>query len=1149
MKLMFSCRRHCLSVLSAGMLWLPFAVDTYATGQIAPAQSLISLSAKQEKTFRNTLEEIASQYRVRLVYETSLVEAKPYIKPPARKVPIEALLKEVTNETNLRFIKVDDKQFAIVVPPASAEKASHLVDPATNTATDALPQTRPAAITPASPLMDTTADRRLIRGTITEENGDPIPGATVALPGTRTGATTNASGNFTLMLPVANSTHLLVSSIGYMSQKVNVKADGVISVKLKKNVSQIQQVEVNAGVFKRPASSYTGAATTITAEQLKQVSNKNVLEALKALDPSFKMPDNLQFGSDPNRLPDIQVRGASSFPNMKGDYSSSPNLPLFILDGFEASLQRVFDLDMNRIAAVTLLKDAAATAIYGSRGANGVLVIETVRPEKGRLRLSYTNDFKVAAPDLSVYNLLNASEKLQLEKDAGLYTYVTQGDDFYIPYPDTKEAQRLQELYNSRLVNVKRGVNTYWLSQPVRTGIYDRHSLYAEGGDDYVRYGLQLAAGNEQGVMKGSGRSNYSGEVSLAYQYKQLRFRNALTVNYNKGTNSPYGSFSQFGLLNPYYSMYDDEGHMKKTLDNGVNNPMYNGTMFVKDQSTYTEFINNFSAEWQIAKPIRLIGSFSLMKQDNSSEQFLPAEHTAFADYSLEDKARRGSYTIQNGKKTNYETSITLNYGRAVNGSSLYASGGVNLAGSSDDYQGYKVEGFPNDRMDASWFAKQYEKDGHPIGSESVTRRVGMLANINYAYYQKYLLDLSYRIDGSSQFGANKRFGEFWSAGIGWNMHKENFLRNNKNINLLKLRASYGSRGSLNVPAYQALATYNYFNDVYYYDLLGAYMLSLGNRELSWQNRLSANVGADMALFQNRLNIEFNYYQDVTKNAIADISTPPSVGFEMNKTNFGELQGKGLEIYVRYMIVRNDQKNFYWNINASAVRNRTVITNIADRFRKFNADQNTKPQTGPVTLLVDGYGLNTIWAVPSLGIDPGTGRELFKRADGTVSYTWSSADKQAMGNLDPQYEGTFGTFVGYKGFNLNALMRYRYGGQIFNATLLDRVENADVAANVDRRVYEQRWRKEGDVTFFKKVSSREATKPSSRFVQDENTLSLESVSLSYDFTRQQISFMRMQNLRLSLYMNEVFRLSTVEQERGLDYPFARSFSFSLKTQF
>lgn len=1148
MKMIFSCRRYRLPVLSAGMLFLLITVDVKANQPTIFSPPTDYLQTKTGKTFRNTLEEISGYYKIRLVYETSMVENQPYIRPPAHMATVEAVLKEVTAGTNLRFIKVDDKQYAIVQAPAETIPAKHGMVASENIVQD-VPAVQQVAAVQSLQRPDTTAPRRLVRGTVSEENGDPIPGATVAVPGTSVGVSTNAAGNFSLNLPPEAGTHLLVSSIGYIAQKVHIKPDGILAVVLKKNVSQIQQVEVNAGVFKRPASSFTGAATTITAEQLKQVSNKNVLEALKALDPSFKMPDNLQFGSDPNRLPDIQVRGASSFPNMKGDYSSSPNLPLFILDGFEASLQRIFDLDMNRIATVTLLKDASATAIYGSRGANGVLVIETLRPEKGRLRLSYTNDFKVSAPDLTVYNLLDANEKLQLEKDAGLYTYVTNGPDFYIPYPDTKEAQRLEELYNQRLTNVRRGVNTYWLSQPVRTGIYDRHSLYAEGGDDYVRYGLQLAAGNEQGVMKGSGRSNYSGEVSLAYQYKALRFRNSLTVNYNKSTNSPYGSFSQFGLINPYYSMYDEEGHMKKTLDNGVANPMYNGTLFVKDQSNYTEFINNFSVEWQIMKPLRLIGNFSLMKQTNSAEQFLPAEHTAFSDYSLEDKARRGSYAIQNGNKMNYESSVTMNYGRAVNGSSLYASAGFNLAGSNDDFNGYKVEGFPNDRMDASWFAKQYEKDGHPTGSESVTRRVGVLANVNYAYYQKYLLDLSYRIDGSSQFGADKRFGEFWSAGIGWNMHKEDFLRNSKNINLLKLRASYGARGSLNVPAYQALATYNYFNDVYYYDLLGAYMMSLGNRDLSWQNRLSANIGADMALFRNRLNIEFNYYHDVTKNAIADISTPPSVGFEMNKTNFGELKGNGLELYLRYMIIRNERQNIYWSINASAVRNRTVITNIADRFRKFNADQNTKPQTGPVTLLVDGYGLNTIWVVPSLGIDPGTGKELFQRANGTVTNQWIAADKQAMGNMDPKYEGTFGTFVGYKGFNLNALMRYRYGGQIFNATLLDRVENADVAYNVDRRVFEQRWRNPGDVTFFKNVASREKTKPSSRFVQDENTLSLESVSLSYDFTRQQISFLRMQNLRLTLYMNEVFRLSTVAQERGLDYPFARSFSFSLKTQF
>src|SRR5690606_9934288 len=284
---------------------------------------------------------------------------------------------------------------------------------------------------------------------------------------------------------------------------------------------------------------------------LMQAGNQNLLQSLRNLDPSFRIKDNLEAGSDPNRMPDIQMRGTSSLPDLKGEYQANPNQPLFILDGFEATIQKVYDLDMNRVHSVTLLKDAAAKAIYGARAANGVVVIETILPKSGQLRISYTGKVDITAPDLTSYNLTNAGEKLQAERDAGLYN---SGN------PDIQYLFNKQ--YNDRLQAVLAGVNTYWLSQPLQTGIGQKHSLYLEGGDPRMRYGLDFAYSKIAGVMKGSDRNVVSGAATLSYRYRKFSFRNALMVTFNKSDNSPYGSFSEYTKQNPYYRIKDDQGNL-----------------------------------------------------------------------------------------------------------------------------------------------------------------------------------------------------------------------------------------------------------------------------------------------------------------------------------------------------------------------------------------------------------------------------------------------------------------------------------------------------------------------------------------------------------------------------------------------------------
>ena len=254
-----------------------------------------------------------------------------------------------------------------------------------------------------------------------DKNKEPLPGVTVLIKGTTTGVVTDTDGNYAIGIPGSSTSTLVFSCIGMKNVEVVVKDNNVINVTMEEDVTEVDEVVVT-GYFNKAKESFTGTATSFSGEELRQVNPVNALTALSVLDPSFKMLENIADGSNPNVVPKFQIRGSSSMPNVKNEYEGDPNMPTFIMDGFEVSAEKVFDLDPNRIESMTLLKDAAATAIYGSRASNGVVVIVTKMPELGSIRLSYNMDLSFNIPDLRDYDLLDAEEKLELERAAGYYS-------------------------------------------------------------------------------------------------------------------------------------------------------------------------------------------------------------------------------------------------------------------------------------------------------------------------------------------------------------------------------------------------------------------------------------------------------------------------------------------------------------------------------------------------------------------------------------------------------------------------------------------------------------------------------------------------------------------------------------------------------
>lgn len=994
-------------------------------------------------------------------------------------------------------------------------------------------------------------DPIVIRGKVSAEDGSTIPGVTILVKGTTRGTVTDEQGHYAIRV-LEGDEALVFSCVGRQTREVFIEGREVINVLMQENITELSQVVVT-GYSTVDRRTYTGAATTITAADLIRVSSGNVLQTLQTIDPSFAVIEDNLMGSNPNTMPEIQLRGEGSLPGLASEFQYNPNMPTFILDGFEVPARIVFDLDPNRVESITILKDAAASAIYGSRAANGVVVIETKVPARGRLRVNYKNDVKFSGADLSDYSLLNAEEKLEYELLAGVYP----GSPTSTVW--TRE-RNMDEFYQKQRL-VAMGYDTDWLAQPVNTvAVAHKHSLQIEEGTENFRYSLNLFYDNDNGVMKESYRDRVGVGAYFQYRYKNLLFMNNLTYNQVSAANSPYGSFSQYAQVNPYLPFEDANGEVVKYFDFvNTSNPMYNAGIGVIDREAIDEVINNFQLEWTIVEGLRLRNSAAFRKTSNRNELFLPADHTSFRSLfdsnSAEAKALAGTYRNDYGEDFRFDASSVLNYFKYFNEHLITINTGVNMVTQRGDINVFQVRGFPSELLSHPSFGTSYDMQPGtygvtPGGSDDISRMIGVLGAANYTWKNRYFTDISGRLDGSSKFGGNNRWAKLWSVGIGWNVHEEAFLKDSKLISMLRLRASTGFTGSQNYNPNQALTMFDYIRgDFYFWSLPGASLTAMGNENLKWQRTRKHNIGVDLQLFNKRVSASGNFYIDDSMDALTQVSLPPSLGFNSYTENLGQVRNKGYEFNFSVIAISRPQENFYWTLFANAAHNKNTLMKISNFLDAWNAQQDAQVSSNPKVRFEEGQDMNAIWVVPSLGIDPATGQEIFLTKDGELTNVWNPEDQVVAGTTTPDLFGSFGTQLTLDRWQINVYMLYSYGGAAYNQTLVNRVENANPNFNVDSRVFLDRWREPGDVSHFKNIASLTTTQPTSRFIEDNNYLRLTSFSLQYEFDRSKIEKLRLQQLRFILYANDVFNISSVKQERGLNYPFARSFTFTTQISF
>lgn len=1028
-------------------------------------------------------------------------------------------------------------------------------------------------------LLALAASAQDMTGRVVDNTGEALTGVTIRLVRVKpyheniASTITDVNGRFRIRVP-EKDLFITANFLGFQGNTVRAQAGKDVLLRLTPTTHELKE-SVVTGYYQKAKNSFTGTATQVSGEELRQVNTNSLLDGLKVFDPSFQMVDTRgMFGSDPNHVPDrIEIRGQNTMPDIsQSSLQSQPSLPIFILDGFEVSVQKIYDLDVNRVRSITLLKDASASAIYGSRAANGVVVIETRSPEAGRLQVSYTMNGGIEVPDLSSYNLMNAAEALEFQRLAGVFDAYRSGEDPGIS----------MNSYNAVRRAVLGGQDTYWLSKPLQVSFRHKHSLMVDGSVGYhdvtgnktphIRFSVNLGYGSQQGVMKGSDRQTYEAGTKLMFQSGRFYVTNDLQFSMVSSTDSPYGNFSAYTTALPYYREQDANGDYYRTLSiaNLAPEGMHIGVTAAQQSPVYeAKYLNsystgrnasvtdNLSLNLLVLHDIRVKGSFSFSYDYGRTDAYVSPGSFTYINSNNDGAStpdvlyKRGRYEVGNSSGLTYNGNLVVSYSHTYDKWDMQTILGGELRQTRSETDGYVLTGFLGNAQDYLSYAAQYQQYGRPSGTESTVRSAGIFCNQNYAFDNRYLCDLTCRLDGSSLYGRSQQTAPYWSVGLRWNAHNERFLHGSF-VGKLALRGSIGTTGNQGYNRNQAQNMYSYLTQVYG-GYFGALITTLGNPDLEGQRTFNRNIGLEGALFDSRLSFEVNFYHNTTKGSLTSLTVAPSVGFESYKANMGDITNSGLDFNLSYSPIRSRHLLLNFTLNGTANRNR--IRKISDALQRYNdtvnqlAQNDTEGNYPTVFLFKEGESMNTIYAVRSLGIDPGTGKEIFLDRNNQTTYEWNAQDQVPVGVNEPTLQGYFGINFRWRGWEAGTHLNYSFGADKYNYTLHQKIENVSYMQNNDRRALTERWHQPGDVARYKAITDNSATRATSRFVQRENRLSMTSLRLAYTVPAERLHNKWISMLRLSVTANELFYLSTIKQERGLSYPFARSATFSAQVNF
>ncbi|WP_160366840.1 SusC/RagA family TonB-linked outer membrane protein [Sphingobacteruim zhuxiongii] len=986
-----------------------------------------------------------------------------------------------------------------------------------------------------------------LSGQIFNHLGEPLSGVSIRnISENRNVAASDQYGRFEI--EYVDDPELSFSMLGYQSSHLKINGQKSLRIELQQLSFALDSLDINTGYSQRKMSSFTGAASIISQNELRNFNSNNTLKIIEAIEPAFKIQDDIFNGGNPNQIPQITVRGI----NNVGNYVV--NSPLIILDGFEVTLERLYDLDINRIERIVLLKDVSSMVLYGSRGGNGVLLVETKKPKPGDIKISLDYRLSLTGADLSDYNLMNASEKLEFESFAGKYRHkAALGESLN---QQNINQTKLDNLYSQRLANVLEGVDTYWLKQPLQQEISNSASLRLEGGNQKFVYGISGNMSRLNAVMKGSRRDRSGAQLNLVYRpFTGLEIWSSSNYEYRTGYESPFGNFQDYALMNPYQRLLDNRGSLiasypDETLSALKYNPLSNALLPYKDEIKRQLYSQSVFISYKINENFSLKSNINYERLWDGAEKFISPLNTQYVD---KDNSNKGLYRYSTSNGNYITANVNLGYNRRIAAHSFQVNL-VSEARSADALErGRNMIGLSHDQELPSDMQSITAMSSTPFSMANKNRLVSGIVTGAYSFQNAYFMDFSYRMDGSSKFGQNNPYGQFWSLGTAYNL-KSKLLSNMEWITDMLLFVNTGVAGTDAFLNNMTTSSYLNAEQRQYLLEIGYLYNNQGNPNLKWPKISSTSLGTRTSLLQDRLRLSFFLYSKNTNRMVSLITTAPSIGIPGNGyyENIGKVKNAGFESEMYLRFYESQDKTISTEFSLTAVRNRGKLLQLSEELKNMNVTNMTLDRFGnynQTELYQVGESLLNLKGVQSLGIDPATGKEYFLSKTNRITDQWRTDDIVVIGNKEAIVFGTMHLSMNYKALSLQAYLYYSLGGQVYNYTSATRVENQDPWLNTDLRALQSRWIAPGDVTKFKNIGDADPSYLSSRFVEKESYIRLSSILFNYDVPLRLIERYRLKGLRLQMAANDLLLSSTVNMERGLNYPMSRSFNFGLLTQF
>lgn len=961
-----------------------------------------------------------------------------------------------------------------------------------------------------------------ISGTVlSAENDEPVIGASILVKGANASTITDTNGKFTIRIPEGAGRTLVISYIGMEKQEVFAR-NGMV-VKLNSTDQTLDDVVV-VGYQTIRKEAKTGSIATVDGDDLASIPETSVDRMLSGKMAGVSVSST---NGQPGATTEIRIRGTSSI--------GATNEPLYVVDGIPVESENVSGLtnsmnplaliNASDIASVTVLKDAAAASIYGSRAANGVILITTKSGEAGKSKITARARYGISTlANDNDFQMANLEEYVQYQRDARVnagYDVDDPTSDYYFP----------QALVSKRATN--------WLKEMTRNGNLQEYELIASGGAGKTTYYTSMSYNKTEGIVPCVGfekmqiRANLDTELN-----KWLKMGTRLQGGYMKVNDTQNGLTSGNGLSpsNPFYTAlalaptmnaYNEDGSYNFNLPFVFNiNPI--AVLYEQDQyDKQYKFNGTAYLEW---KPIKQL----TFRTNNSIEYAITDSRYYAPDFVYTDyRARLQTAAVQYRLLT---TSNTISYDDVF---SDVHSVNVLVGQEANTYNYSYLTGVST--------GVNQERPYHSVGvsaEDQIVRdaliesaMVSVFGVAEYSYDGRYYIKGSLRTDGSSKFGPDRRWGTFWAASASWNIHNEAFMQDIKNVlNVLKLRYSYGVNGNDNIPDY---AHYGLYSDIVYNGVSGQLPSQLQNRKLTWETNKTHNIGIDFRLF-DRLNGTIDWYTRRTEDMLIAAPLPYTTGFSRLNQNVGKIRNSGIEVQLDAEIINtNDLK---WNAGVNFAANRSKVLELAPG----------QDFIGTSIRYVVGDQLITYWLYDYAGVNPQNGNALWRNEEGLLTENYSDARRIRCGSPEPLWTGGFNTDISWKGLSLSVLLEARYGNKVLN---YDRMTFEADGYYGDQNVWKgalNYWEKPGDMNVLPKPvynNTSNSMSTSTRYLEDGSYLRIKDITLAYNLPSKWIKKALMSGVRIyasALNLYTFHNMNYFDPEHGtmgntiISYPMTRS---------